>query len=409
MKTIHIPRRFVAHEWGGTETTILQLGRALNSLGHEAKIFTSLALSDTREEVMQGVPVHRFPYTYPFFGLSEQAVADMDRKGGNLLSLSLLWGLLREPGVNLMHAHSGKRLGGIVRTAAKMRGIPYVITLHGGVFDVPEGEMQQMMAPTQNTFEWGKPFGALLGSRKVLSDASAVITVGENEAIAARKAMPDQRVEFIPNGVDSKAFAQNAMSREEFVARFDIPADRKLILALSRIDYQKNQLALIEALPGILEKEPDAHLLFIGPITVASYHEKMIEKAKELGLENRITLIPGLTPDDPGLLGAYHNADIFCLPSLHEPFGIVILEAWAAGIPVVAAKVGGIPSFTVDGEDVLHINPEDPATLSQAIGELLSNPELASKLTGNGQRKAREEYDWSVIAQRLLNIYEDLV
>ncbi|MGB0714138.1 MAG: glycosyltransferase family 4 protein, partial [Gammaproteobacteria bacterium] len=331
---------------------------------------------------------------------------DMDRKGGNLLSLSLLWGLLREPGVNLLHAHSGKRLGGIVRTAARLRKIPYVITLHGGFFDVPKGEMEQMLKPIDKSFEWGKPFGALLGSRKVMQDAAAIIAVGENEAAAARKQLPDQRVEFLPNGVDSAAFAQG--DGDAFRRRFDIPANRKLVLHLSRIDYQKNQLALAEALPAIIAKHPDTHLVFLGPVTVAGYHDKLMTRIDALGLGGHITLIPGLPPDDPDLKGALHAADVFCLPSLHEPFGIVILEAWAAGLPVVAARIGGIPSFTEDGKDVLHIDPEQPETISGAIDRLLANPELATRLAESGRAKARAEYDWSVIAGRLLKIYQDV-
>ncbi|MFY9975498.1 MAG: glycosyltransferase, partial [Chromatiaceae bacterium] len=132
MKIVQIPRRFVTHEWGGTETTILQTSRALQQAGHQVSIFTSLALSDRREEQIQGVPVRRFPYSYPFFGLTADDRRDMDKKGGNLLSLSLLLGLVREPGVDVLHAHTGKRVGGIVRTAARLRGIPYVVTLHGG-------------------------------------------------------------------------------------------------------------------------------------------------------------------------------------------------------------------------------------------------------------------------------------
>jgi hypothetical protein len=96
MKIIQVPRRFVVSEWGGTETTILQTSRALQRAGHEAAIFTSLALSDQRREEIQGVPVRRFPYSYPFLGLTADDRRDMDKKGGNLLSLSLLLGLLRE-------------------------------------------------------------------------------------------------------------------------------------------------------------------------------------------------------------------------------------------------------------------------------------------------------------------------
>ncbi len=406
MNIIQVPRRFVASEWGGTETTILQTSRALQRAGHEAAIFTSLALSDQRRETIQGVPVRRFPYTYPFLGLSAQDKRDMDKKGGNLLSLSLLLGLLREPGVDVLHAHTGKRVGGVVRTAARLRGIPYVVTLHGGFFEVPKGEMDQMLAPIQNRPEWGRVFGAFLGARRVLEDAAAVVCVGGDEYVAAQAKLPGQRVELIPNGVDCEAFAQGDAAG--FRAAHGLATDRRIILCVSRIDYQKNQIGLVDALAQVATQVPTVHLVLLGPVTVAGYHERLLNRVRELGLTDRVTLIPGLRPDDPMLPAAYHAAEVFCLPSLHEPFGIVILEAWAAGRPVVASRVGGIPSFTQDGEDVIQAQPGDTADLAARLIQVMGDPRLAGRLAAAGQAKARRDYAWSAIAARLVDIYREL-
>ncbi len=406
MKIIQVPRRFVASEWGGTETTILQTSRALQRAGHEAAIFTSLALSDQRRETIQGVPVRRFPYTYPFLGLSAQDKRDMDKKGGNLLSLSLLLGLLREPGVDVLHAHTGKRVGGVVRTAARLRGIPYVVTLHGGFFEVPKGEMDQMLAPIQNRPEWGRVFGAFLGARRVLEDAATVVCVGGDEYVAAQAKLPGQRVELIPNGVDCEAFAQGDAAG--FRAAHGLATDRRIILCVSRIDYQKNQIGLVDALAQVATQVPTVHLVLLGPVTVAGYHERLLNRVRELGLTDRVTLIPGLRPDDPMLPAAYHAAEVFCLPSLHEPFGIVILEAWAAGRPVVASRVGGIPSFTQDGEDVIQAQPGDTADLAARLIQVMGDPRLAGRLAAAGQAKARRDYAWSAIAARLVDIYREL-
>ncbi len=406
MKIIQVPRRFVASEWGGTETTILQTSRALQRAGHEAAIFTSLALSDQRRETIQGVPVRRFPYTYPFLGLSAQDKRDMDKKGGNLLSLSLLLGLLREPGVDVLHAHTGKRVGGVVRTAARLRGIPYVVTLHGGFFEVPKGEMDQMLAPIQNRPEWGRIFGAFLGARRVLEDAAAVVCVGGDEYMAARAKLPGQRVELIPNGVDCEAFAQGDAAG--FRAAHGLATDRRIVLCVSRIDYQKNQIGLVDALAQVATQVPTVHLVLLGPVTVAGYHERLLNRVRELGLTDRVTLIPGLRPDDPMLPAAYHAAEVFCLPSLHEPFGIVILEAWAAGRPVVASRVGGIPSFTQDGEDVIQAQPGDTADLAARLIQVMGDPRFAGRLAAAGQAKARRDYAWSAIAARLVDIYREL-
>jgi glycosyltransferase involved in cell wall biosynthesis len=406
MKIIQVPRRFVASEWGGTETTILQTSRALQRAGHEAAIFTSLALSDQRRETIQGVPVRRFPYSYPFLGLSAQDKRDMDKKGGNLLSLSLLLGLLREPGVDVLHAHTGKRVGGVVRTAARLRGIPYVVTLHGGFFEVPKGEMDQMLAPIQNRPEWGRVFGAFLGARRVLEDAAAVVCVGGDEYVAAQAKLSGQRVELIPNGVDCEAFAQGDAAG--FRAAHGLATDRRIILCVSRIDYQKNQIGLVDALAQVATQVPTVHLVLLGPVTVAGYHERLLNRVRELGLTDRVTLIPGLRPDDPMLPAAYHAAEVFCLPSLHEPFGIVILEAWAAGRPVVASRVGGIPSFTQDGEDVIQAQPGDTADLAARLIQVMGDPRLAGRLAAAGQAKARRDYAWSAIAARLVDIYREL-
>jgi glycosyltransferase involved in cell wall biosynthesis len=406
VKIVQVPRRFVTHEWGGTETTILQTSRALQRAGHEVAIFTSLALSDTRSEVVNDVRIQRFPYTYPFFGLTAEDRRDMDKKGGNLLSLSLLLGLVREPGVDVLHAHTGKRVGGTVRTAARLRGIPYVVTLHGGYFEVPRGEMDQMLAPIQDRPEWGRVFGALLGSRRVLEDAAAVLCVGGDEYAAAKAKLPGQRVELIPNGVDCDAFSTGDAAA--FRATHRIAPDRRIVLCVSRIDYQKNQIGLVEAVGRVAERNPRVHLVLLGPVTVAGYQQRLTARIKELGLTERVTLIPGLHPEDPMLPAAYHAAEVFCLPSLHEPFGIVILEAWAAGRPVVAARVGGIPSFTWDGEDIVLAAPGDVEDLAARLVQVLKDPALAARIAAAGQLKARRDFSWSAIAGRLLEIYRDL-
>jgi glycosyltransferase involved in cell wall biosynthesis len=406
MKIVQIPRRFVTHEWGGTETTILQTSRALQQAGHQVSIFTSLALSDRREEQIQGVRVRRFPYSYPFLGLTADDRRDMDKKGGNLLSLSLLLGLVREPGVDVLHAHTGKRVGGIVRTAARLRGIPYVVTLHGGYFEVPKGEMDQMLAPIRNRFEWGRAVGALLGARRVLEDAAAVLCVGGDEYAAAKAKLPGQRVELLPNGVDCDAFAEG--DGAAFRAAHGIAPDRRVILCVSRIDYQKNQIGLVEALARVKEQVPDVHLVLVGPVTVEGYRERLRARIAELALTERVTLVPGLRPDDPMLPAAYHAAEVFCLPSLHEPFGIVILEAWAAGRAVVASRVGGIPSFTRNGEDILHSEPGDAVDLAARLVQVLSDRALAGRIAAAGQAKARRDFAWSAIAARLADLYRDL-
>jgi len=407
MGVIQVPRRFVKDEWGGTETTILETSKVLNARGHCSSVFTTTALCSQPQEKIQGVDIRRHSYVYPFWGLSHEDKRDMDKKGGNLLSIPIFTALLKEKGVDILHAHSGKRLGGIVRTVARLRSLPYVISLHGGIIDVPGDVMQQMLEPLQGTFEWGRAIGAMLGARRVLEDANAIICVGKNEQRAIQARYPYKRVEWLPNGVDSDRFAHG--NGRDFREKNGIPLDRKVILNVGRIDPQKNQLSLLSVMVQLLRKHKDIHLVLIGPVTVESYGMELLNKVHEASLYDHVTILPGLPCGSTDLLNAYHAADIFCLPSRHEPFGIVVLEAWASGLPVVASRVGGIPSFTQNGIDVLQVDHSEPGFFTVAIDRLLGDTDLAARISAAGRIKACTQYDWLQITNRLEALYRDLL
>ena len=119
-RILHVPRRFVAHEWGGTETVVASLAFEQQRRGWRPEVHTSLALTAVRQEEWNGLPVRRYAYSYPFFGLNAAQKAQMDKKGGNLLSLPLFFALARAKNVRIFHAHALKRLGGKA-TPAKVR------------------------------------------------------------------------------------------------------------------------------------------------------------------------------------------------------------------------------------------------------------------------------------------------
>jgi glycosyltransferase involved in cell wall biosynthesis len=354
MNIIHVPRRFTKSAWGGTENVVLNTAKAQQSIGCNPVVYTSKALDSTTTEHISGVPVHRFDYSYPFLGLSEQQKLSMDQVGGNLLSLPMLHALWKKPAPDLIHLHTGKRLGGIVRTISKLKRIPYVISLHGGLLHVPQKEQQHHVDKSGRQFEWGRIPGALLGARRVIADADAVLCVGEEEKRRVNQMFPNKRVEYLPNGVDSDWFSKGNSSL--FRTSFNIPATQKLLLNVGRIDPQKNQMVLIDALSLIHKQRDDVHLVLLGPVTDDLYLVSLKKRIKQLELEGHITIIDGLDQDDPLLRSAYHAADLFCLSSVHEPFGIVILEAWASKCPVLAARVGGIPDFAENGKDIHFVN-----------------------------------------------------
>lgn len=372
-------------------------------MGHSASILCPRALSSLDHETVEGVPVHRVSYFYPYIGLGRDARRQLDKKGGNLFSFEMLRTLRRMPAPDVIHLHTGKRLGGIVRHVALERRVPYVLSLHGGLFDVPEHEARSWTEPTRGAFEWGRALGWWVGSRRVEADASAIICLGEEERRRVEQAWPHVPVHLLPNGVDSDRFARG--DGAGFRQRNGIPADAWLVLTVGRIDRQKNQRAAVEALDMLRRSHPEAHLCLVGPVTSPTYRQDVLDLVKARGLEPHVTICSQVGGDD--LVDAYHASNAFLLPSDHEPFGIVILEAWSAGRAVVATRVGGVPSFVRDGEDGILVPPADPAAMAQALAGLAAEPGRALLLGARGVGRARAEFDWSQITRRLVGIYEE--
>jgi glycosyltransferase involved in cell wall biosynthesis len=119
-------------------------------------------------------------------------------------------------------------------------------------------------------------------------------------------------------------------------------------------------------------------------------------------LSDRVEL-PGRL-DRPGVAHTLAGASLFVLPSRHEPFGIVNVEAMAAGVPIVATAVGGIPDLVRDGVEGLLVPADDPVALAAAMESVLDDPWLARALTVRGLARA-PEYDWRSITARYLEVY----
>ena len=407
MNVTQVARRFVREEWGGTETAILETSRRLLNVGHSTSILCPNALAATNEAQMDGVEVLRKPYFYPYFGLRNDARTRLDYKGGNLFSFSLWRHLNQQTGLDLIHVHTGKRLGGIVRHTAHKRGIPYILSLHGGIHDVPTTQMEQLIEPTIGSLEWGKLLGWWVGARRVLEDASAILCVGQREQELTQERFPNKRVIYFPNGVSPDRYETGA--RAAFRAKYQIPSDAFLVVMVGRLDPQKNQAMAIEAVRKLREKHPNMYLLMIGHVTDQNYRTELQFEIDRSACPGRMALIPGLDPSTNALVDAYHAADLFVLPSSHEPFGIVILEAWAAGLPVIATRVGGIRALVNDGVDGLLVESGDSDALAHSISQLATDDTQRQRLAEAGKKKALKQYSWDRITDQLISVYEEVI
>ncbi len=403
----HVLRRFDANEWGGTETVVFHTSRELAGRGYEFKVLCPRISGTPDKTTVEGLPVERFAYFYPYLGLKRENRALMDRDGGPFLSFSALYKLLREKPLDLIHCHTAYRLGGIVRTAAKLRKIPYVVSIHGGVADIPKHVSERHRNYTAGTLDWGKPFGMLLGSRKVFDDASAIFCVGRREYEMMAEQHHSVRVEHVPNGVDISFFERG--DGAAFRLKHGIAAEDPVILNVGRIMEQKNQAFLVEIFPALLERFPQARLVLLGAVIDPAYHDRMMRRVGELGLNERVVVVPGVSPHSRELADAYAACDVFALPSTYETFGIVVLEAWAARKAVVTSNAGGLPGFVEHEKNGLLLESNNRKQFIEAIMRLLEDDALRTRLAKAGYEKAKRHYDWSTVCDKVDAVYTELI
>lgn len=406
MKVIQLLRRFVPQEWGGSESAVYHLCKELTAHQVDSPIYATDMLSKPGKDLYEGVKIKRFPYCFPWLNLQPEEHHQLALKGGSPLSASLFLALLMEPNLSLIHTHVPLRLGGMARTASRWRGIPYLVSIHGGHHTLPQEQTDQMLKPVSGKWEWGKVFGWLLGSRRVLEDAAAIICVGRDEYELMQKRYPSKKVRYIPNGVHCAAFA--SASGELFRTQYQISPNEKLILCVSRLDPQKNQLLLLRAFAQFSKRHPLYRLVLIGPVSVESYYTALRAEATRLGIEHKVVWILGYTPFDPLLPSAYRAAEFFVLPSLSEPFGIVILEAWAASLPVIASRVGGIPGFAKNEKNSLLFESGHEEELVEKMCRLAENAPLRESLALQGYAEVKT-YDWKAIAEQILELYREIL
>ena len=409
MRIAHILRKYNPAEWGGTETAVKQLLDGLNEQDVTGCVYCPRLDEPVRRDPLKeaGHEVKRYRAFIPVFNLSPEQEQQLVAVGGNLMSLDLPARLLAERGLSVIHSHALNRIGGIALTVARMRKLPFVVTIHGGVLDLPKSVQQTLSAPLEGGYEWGRIFGAIFHSRDVLKKADAIITCNPREAELQRQKFPNKRVVVQPHGVPIEQYKRDC--RAAALEAFPTLASRKILLIVGRIDPVKNQGSVLVQMPRILQKHPDAVLVIAGACTDELYGKAMRKEVRRLGIEQRVLFTGGLPPGDSRLIGLMQNAAAVIVPSLSETFGLIILEAWAANAPVLSTRTSGALSLVKEGENGHLFTVGNDDEFHRGLEQILDSPEHARRLAASGHQLATSEYDTLILSRRIKSLYEDLV
>ena len=232
---------------------------------------------------------------------------------------------------------------------------------------------------------------------RVLANSSAVA-----RSLIDNDGVPASRIQVIPNFVGGEAFLEYPTDRRRaLLGSLGIPEDARLIGVVARLAPVKAHSFLLRTLPALFARYPDLHVLLIGD---GPSRAALAEESDSLGLGDRVHFT-GTLPNIPNPHGLL---DISVLPSLTEGFPNAVVEAMAAGRPVVATAVGGTPEAVVPGRTGFLVPSGNQTDLHDALVQLLESPELRRSFGSAGRERAREEYHVDAVLARLTGWYDGL-
>lgn len=231
-------------------------------------------------------------------------------------------------------------------------------------------------------------------------EVQAVVAISEGvRAALIASGVEAARIVVVPSGVEADAFAVATGARVSARQRYGLPDDACVLVVVGALEARKGHAVLLEALATL--RAARIRVLCAGE---GSQRDALIAHSASLGLGDVVRWL-GHVEDVAALLAA---ADVAVMPSHHEGLGVAALEAMAAGLPVIASAVGGLPDAVVDGETGILVPPGDPQALAAAIARVCGDSDLAPRLGAAGARRVREHFTMAGMAAQTLDVYRRL-
>lgn len=368
---------------GGVGVHVTELAAALERKGHEVHVFTRMAQGQQHYERIDGVHYHRsqFPLNPDFI----EEINDMCR--------SFVHDVFRTEDYmgnhfDIVHAHDWLAVNALI-WIKQGRGRKGILTMHSTEY-----------GRCGNNFYDGRSAWVRGIERAGAYWADRVITVsnGLRNEVMWMYEVPDWKISVAYNGVNLHHF-DGWIDPWEVKRGYGIGPLDPTVLFCGRMVYQKGPDLLIEAIPYILRFYPHAKFVFIGDGEMMAIVQS---RAQQLGVSHATRFAGHRAGWE--LINMYKACDVVCVPSRNEPFGIVVLEAWSAGKPVVVSKSGGPDEYVWHEVNGLKIYP-NPESIAWGLGTLFTNFEWARWMGRNGRLAVETAFTWDVVADKVLSVY----
>ncbi len=324
-------------------------------------------------------------------GIRHHMVPSMVRHISPKADLVTLWkliALLRQEQPHIVHTHTSKA-GVLGRLAARITGAPMIVhTPHGHVFYGHFGAISSwIFLQIERALAW-------------ITDVLIALTTAEKTEQLERSIGCAGRFAVIPSGIDIDRFKQARAAGKVMPEWFDCPSHVTVIGSVGWLTTIKGHRFLVDAVAQLKQEYPHLHLVILGS---GDQHEALLQQASQAGIRQAVHLVGHREDVERALAGM----DCFVLPSLNEGMGRALIEAMAAGLPVIASRVGGIPSLIEDEKNGLLIPAGDSYALATALRQILSDPAWACTLGQNATRSIGMGYSVPAMVGAIESIYRE--
>lgn len=389
MRVIMLSWEYPPRIVGGISPHVKDLSEALQGKGIEVHVVTKHTPNAPDEEVeANGVHVHRVHLgaePHDFLHEIQLLNAATDLRVRQLLED---WRPGGQP--TIFHAHDWLSLDAARELKYEYK-LPMVATIHateagrhGGIFNDTSRYIHE-----QEYWLTYEAWRIIVCSEFMKSEAERLFN------------SPADKIDVIYNGVKASRFEFDWSEEERLAhrAKLALP-DEKIVMFVGRFVREKGIQVLLNAACSILAQEPNTKFLIVG----GGQKERFERFIEWMGLREKV-LFTGFMANR-SLHQLYRVADVAVFPSLYEPFGIVALEAMAAGAPVVASDAGGLQEVVLHDQTGTMSFAGDPKSLAWAVLRVLQDPERAQKLSRNARERLYTDFDWSGIGDQTIAVYE---
>jgi len=400
MKALFYTREFPPYVYGGAGVHVEYLATEL------AKIMeVDVRCFGDQDEHTENLSVKGFPYDNPIFKDSDSKLKAVLQTLSTCIHMNA-----DKTDADVVHCHTWyAQFAGIISKLCY--GIPLVITTHS----------LEPLRPWKRE-QLGRGYDASSWVEKTaieMADAIIAVSKETKEDVLKHFNVDEKNIKVIYNGINLQEYV--VTKETSTLEKYGIDRSKPYVLFVGRITRQKGIIHLVNAIKYI---DPETQIvLCAGAPDTPEIAKEMEDSVDEVKKSRRNVIWIDEMLDKKSVIQLYSHADVFCCPSIYEPFGIINIEAMACKTAVVASAVGGIKEVVVDGETGILVNvvqqkeapfePVDPNKfsndLAEGINKLIKNKDLRDKMAEKGRKRVEEHFDWIAIAKQVKELYRSLI